>query len=234
VTAAVKRRAWRDRHVRVWWILGLALLAVTLYYSGSRTWWWWQEKRLIETGVRLEGEVKGWYVGEDALPGKVLPPETQVDLAYEIDGKKYRPHAPLAGRKTQIKTGEKVPIYVDRGDPTRWTARTAPAWLLGELIGAIIIAPGALLLLAVAWLRHGQVVQIYRDGDAVLAEIVGVGQTPSAPLSRLIRCALDHGERVQVVKTVLPAKHKPRAGELIWLFVPAGKAEPAVPAALFQ
>jgi hypothetical protein len=39
---------------------------------------------------------------------------------------------------------------------------------------------------------------------------------------------------VQVVKTVLPASHKPRAGELIWLFVPPGRAEPAVPAALFE
>src|SRR5688500_17385665 len=67
VTPAVKRRAWRDRHVRVWWMLGLALLGITLYYAGSRTWWWWQEKRLIETGVRVEGEVKGWVPNEDSL-----------------------------------------------------------------------------------------------------------------------------------------------------------------------
>ena len=234
VTATIKRRAWRDRHVRVWWILGLALLGITLYYAGSRTWWWWQEKRLIETGVRIVGEVKGWYVGEDSPPGKVLQPETQVDLAYEVDGKKYRPHASLAGRTTQIRTGEKVPIYVDRNDPTHWTARTTPGWLLGQLFGALIIAPGVLILLLVAWLKRAQVVQIYRDGDAVLAEVVGVGQTPSAPFSRLIRCAREHGESVHVVKTVLPSKHDLQPGDLLWLITPQGKPEPAIPAALFE
>jgi hypothetical protein len=157
-----------------------------------------------------------------------------VDINYEIGGRKYRPHASLAGRTTQIRTGEKVPIYVDRNDPTHWTARTAPGWLLGQLFGAFIIAPGVLILLLVAWLKRAQVVQIYRDGDPILAEIVGVGQTPSAPLSRLIRCAIDHGERVQVIKTVLPSKHNHRPGDLIWLIVPKGKPQPAIPAALFE
>ena len=234
VTSAIKRRAWRDRHVRVWWILGLALLAVTLYYSGSRTWWWWQEKRLIETGQLLHAEVMGPFVGENWPAGKVLAPETQVDILYEVGGAKYRPHGSLAGRKAQIKTGEKVPIYVNRSDPTHWTARTTPGWLLGELLGALIIAPAVLILLLVAWLQRGRVVQVYRDGDAVLAEVVGVGQTPSAPFSRLIRCARECGETVQVVKTVLPAKHATKPGDLIWLLVPPGKSEPAVPAALFE
>ena len=230
----IKRRAWRERHVWVWLVLGLALLGVTLYYSLTRTWWWWQDKRLIETGHKVEAEVMSPYVGADWPAGKVLAPDTPVDIKYSIDGKEYRPYGQLAGRKEQIRTRTMVPIYVDKGDPTRWTARMQPSPLSGELLGAFMIAPGALVLLLIAWLKRGQVLRTYREGESVLAEVLGVGQTPSAPLSRLIRCAVQHGEAVRVVKTVLPAGKNTRPGDFIWLIVPTGKPGLAIAASLFE
>jgi len=230
----IKRRAWRERHVWVWLVLGLALFAVTLYYSLTRTWWWWQDKRLIETGHKLQAEVMGPLVREDWPAGKVLAPDTPVDIKYSIEGKEYRPHGLLAGWKKQIHTRTMIPILVDKSDPTRWTARMQPVPLRGELLGAFIIAPGAVVLLLIAWFKRGQVLRTYRQGEAVLAEVLGVGQTPSAPLSRLIRCAIHHGEAVRVVKTILPAGKNTRAGDFIWLIVPPGKPEPAIAASLFE
>ncbi len=230
----MKRRAWRERHVRLWVVLGLALLGVTLYYGGSRSWWWWREKRLIENGVKVQAEVMSPYAGVDWPAGKVLSPDTPVDIKYTAGGKEHRPYGLLAGRKEQIKTRTMVPIYVDRSDPTRWTARTEPARLSGELLGAFMLAPGAVLLLVVAWWKRRQVLRVYRDGEAVLAEVMGVGQTPSAPFSRLIRCAMDRGQGVTLVKTILPASKRITPGGLIWLIVPPGKSEPAIAAALFE
>ena len=176
----------------------------------------------------------GPLVGEDWPAGKVLAADTPVDIKYSIDGKEYRPYGQLAGRKEQIRTRTMVPIYVDKTDPTRWTARTQPAPLRGELLGAFMIAPGAVVLLLIAWLKRGQVLRTYQAGEAVLAEVLGVGQTPAAPLSRLIRCAVQHGEAVRVVKTVLPAGMNTTPGDFIWLIVPPGKPELAIAASLFQ
>ena len=235
ITPHVKRRAWRERHTWVWVVLGLALLAVTLYYVGSRTWWWWREKRLIEAGTRVEATVKGWHAGQDSLPGKRPPPgTTSVDILYEVGGQSYRPRLSLLEWRGEIQTGVKVPIFVDPGDPSRWTARTRPVPLKGELLGAMLVAPAALVLLVVAWVKRRTVLRVYRDGDAVPAEVLGVGQTPSAPFSRLIRCALQHGEGARMVKTVLPARRNTRPGDVIWLIVPPGRPGPAIAAAVFE
>jgi hypothetical protein len=234
LTSAVRRRAWRERHVRVWLVLGLALLGVTLYYAGSRTWWWWQESRLIRSGLKVQAEIMGPYVGEDWPANKVLGPDAQVDLVYEVNGKKYRPHSALVGRKEQIKTRSLIPIFVNPKDPEQWTPRQSPPWLPGELFATFLLAPAAVLLLVIAWVKRTQVLRIYRDGEAILAEVVGIGQTPSAPLSRLIRCAVDCDDRARLVKTVLPASQKLAPGDLIWLITPPGKPEPAIPAALFE
>ena len=166
--------------------------------------------------------------------GKVLSPDTPVDIKYTVEGKEYRPYGVLAGRREQVRTRTLVPIYVSRADPSRWTARTEPARLWGELLGAFMLAPGAVVLLAVAWLKRRSVLRVYRDGEAVLAEVMGVGQTPSAPFSRLLRCAMDRGQGVTVVKTILPASRHLARGDLVWLIVPPGKSAPAIAAALFE
>jgi hypothetical protein len=234
LTPVVRRRAWRERHVRLWVVLGLALLVVAVYYGASRTWWWWQERRLIQNGLKVQAEIMGPYVGEDWPANKVLLPDAQVDIVYEVNGRKFRPHSALAGRKEQIKTRTLIPIYVDPKDPEQWTPRQEPPWLAGELLGTFLVGPAAVLLLMIALLKRRHVLKIYRDGEAVPAEVIGVGQTPSAPLSRLVRCAVNCEEGARVIKTIVPASSNLRPGDLIWLIVPPGKPEPAIPAALFE
>lgn len=235
VTGRVKRRALRDKHVKVWWMLGLALLAITTYYAASRAYAWSRETRLISHGQKVMAEVKSWEPGNPNTPkGKVVQADTPVDILYTVNGTSYRPYGQLAGRTKQITTGEIIPIFIDPADPTRFTARTEPATLSHELVGVMMLAPGVLLLLAVALWQWWRVISIYRGGEAVLAEVLSVGHSASGPASRLVRCAVHQGDNDRIIKTVLPARQTPNPGELLWLIAPPGRPHLGVPAILFQ
>jgi hypothetical protein len=176
----------------------------------------------------------GWEVGGDAPKNKVLAPDAGVDLQYTVDGKTYRPHGALAGRKEQIYTRTFVPIFVDPADPTRWTGRTAPGSLAQELLSAMILVPFIVVLFAMALWSRRRVLRIYRDGEAVLAEVVGLGHSAAAPLSRLVRLAVHGGGDARVIKAILPAHKAPAAGEPLWLITPPGRPEDGIPAVLFE
>jgi hypothetical protein len=235
LTGRVKWRALREKHVKVWWLLGLGLLVVVCYYAGSRAYAWSQETRLITHGQKITAEIKSWEPGNDLMPkGKVIQAEAPVYILYTVDGKTYKPFGQLAGRKNQMTTGEIIPIYIDPADPSRFTARTEPATLVHELLGAMLLVPGVLLLFAVALWRWWRVLVIYRQGEPVLAEVLSVGHSASGPASRLIRCVVHEGDNDRIIKTVLPARQTPNPGELLWLIAPPGRAHLGVPAILFQ
>ena len=216
-------------------MLGVALLGITAYYAASRAYAWSRETRLITHGQKLTAEVKSWEPGNPNTPkGKVVQADVPVGILYTVNGKSYRPFGTLAGRTKQITTGEIIPIYVDPADPTRFTARTEPTSLVHELLAAILLVPGVLLLLAVALWRWYRVITIYRGGEAVLAAVVSVGHSASGPGSRLLRCAVHQGDNDRIIKTVLPARQTPNPGELLWLIAPPGRPHLGVPAILFQ
>jgi hypothetical protein len=234
LTPAVRRRSWIESRVRIWWLMGLILLMIAGYYAVSRIYFWNEEARLIRSGTKIEAEVMHWDIGGIAPKGKVVPADTGVDLEYIFNGQTYRVHGQLAGRKEQIVTRTMVPIFIDPANPTHWTARMQPSSLAQELLSAMLLAPIVVVLFAVSVLQRFHVLRIYREGDAVLAEVVGIGHSAAAPLSRLVRCALHGGREARVVKVLLPAGKTPDIGQLLWLIAPANRPEQALPAALFE
>jgi hypothetical protein len=210
------------------------MLVIASYYAISRVYFWSQENRLIQHGEKVQAEVMGWEVGGDAPKNKIVPPDAGIDLLYSYKGQTYRPHGYLAGRKEQIKTRTTVPLFIDPANPSRWTGRTEPASLMQELLSAMILVPFVFLFFALALVTRRQVLRIYREGEPVLAEVVSIGHSAAAPLSRMVRCAVHLGDEARIIKTVLPAQKTPAVGETLWLLAPPGRPEQGLPAALFD
>lgn len=234
ITPRVRWKAWGERHVRLWWMLGLVLLAVAGYYTVTRWYDWSVEKRLIVSGESVEAEVLTTEQGGEYIKNKPIPKGSGMDFRYTFRGETYRLHGFMEGREGLIMTGQKIPIRIDPGHPTRWTARTKPALLWMELMIPILLVPFIILLLLVAWWQRGQVLRVYRDGEAVLAEVVGVGHSAAAPFSKMVRCAVHVGAEARIVKAILPPRRVPAVGQLLWLIAPAKSPQKGIPAALFE
>jgi len=215
-------------------MMGLVMLVIAGYYAVSRIYFWNEEARLIRNGTRIEAEVMHWEIGGIAPKGKVVPADTGVDLEYIFNGQTYRVHGQLAGHKDQIVTRTMVPIYIDSANPGHWTARMQPSSLAQELLSAMLLVPFVVVLFVAAVWQRFRVLRIYRDGEAVPAEVVGIGHSAAAPLSRLVRCAVHGGREARVVKVLLPAGKTPDIGQMLWLIAPPNRPEQALPAALFE
>jgi hypothetical protein len=215
-------------------MLSLAMTVIAAYYAISRLHVWRQESQLIQRGQQVQAEVVGANPEADAPPGQIYSPDVAVDLKYTWNGQSYRVHGVLGGRTEQIVSRKKIPIVIDPADPARWTARTQPGSLTQEMLSAMMLVPFAVVLFAMALWRRWQVLSIYRDGEGVLAEVVGVSHSAAAPLSRLLRCAVHVGDDARVIKILLPARIAPSVGQGVWLIAPPGRAEAAIPAGLFE
>jgi hypothetical protein len=215
-------------------MLSLAMTAIAAYYAISRLYLWRAESQLIEHGQQVHAEVMGANPEADAPPNQVYSPDVAVDLKYTWNGQTYRHHGVLGGRKEQILSRTQIPIFIDPANPSRWTARTQPGSLTQEMLSAMLLVPFAVVLFAMALWRRWLVLSIYRDGEGVLAEVIGVSHSAAAPLSRLLRCAVHVGNDARVIKILLPARIAPGVGGLVWLIAPPGRAEQAIPAGLFE
>jgi hypothetical protein len=236
LTRRVLRRGWLERHVRLWWMLALAVLGVAVYYAAVRTYGWYEEARLIKTGVAVQAEVMSWEKGESAKApkDKVVNPEDPVQLRYEYQGQPYLPFGVLKGRKEKIYTRRMVPLFIDPANPARWTGRTEPGSLPQELVAVMLLLPGAVVLFALALVTRRGVLRTYREGEAVLGEVVAIGHTASAPFQRLVRCAVHWGSDVRIARVLLPPAKTPPVGSPIWLICAPGRPQFAIPAALFE
>jgi hypothetical protein len=234
LTPHVRRRSWSERHVRIWWLLAFTMTAIAAYYALSRYYVWAGEVALIEHGEKIQAEIMGWGPGMDAPRNKIVSPTDAVEIQYTYKGQTYRPFGVLGGRTEDILTRTLVPIFIDPAHPWRWTARTQPASLIHEMLSAMILLPFAIVLFALALIRRRQVLAIYRSGDAMLAQVVGVSHSAAAPLSRFLRCAVDSNPQARVVKVLLPTHKAPDVGQPLWLIAPPNRIEQAIPAALFE
>jgi hypothetical protein len=210
------------------------MTAIVSYYALSRYYSWAGEGALIEHGEKIQAEIMGWAPGMDAPRNKIVSPTDAVEIQYVYKGQVFRPFGVLGGRTEQIRTRTLVPIFIDPRHPWRWTARTEPTSLIHEMLSAMILVPFAIVLFALALLRRRQVLAIYRNGDTMLAEVVGVSHSAAAPLSRFLRCAVDSIPQARVVKVLLPTHRSPDVGQPLWLIAPPNKIEQAIPAALFE
>jgi hypothetical protein len=260
LTSRALRGAWKEKSVRIWWLMAIVIFLIAAWYAGSRTWRWNREKWLLQHGVKVEAEVLGWtkveprFIEEDivhagAAKGHTAKTDAAVMLRYTYNGKRIYQFGTLDGRKEPVtiqvttedmkkdvkKWGHVVPVYVriDPSNPDNWTGRTEKGDLLSELVVPALLLPLSVVLMALAVVKRRQILGVYRDGEPVLAEVVAVGHSAAAPLSRLLRCAVDVDGDHRVVKAILPTRLTPPAGQLLWLIAPAGKPEAGVPAVLF-
>jgi hypothetical protein len=215
-------------------VVAVAMAVIASYYAVSRYYLWSVERRLITTGQRVQAEVMGYEPLVDALPNRLVQPDGQVDVRYTHAGQTYRVHGALAGRKEPILTRTKIQVIIDPAEPTRWTARLEPTPLQHELLPAMLLTPFVVVPLLVALVNRRRVLRIYRDGEALLARVVGTGHSAAAPGSRLIRCAPHTGGDGRVIKTALPTRKTPPVGQNLWLIAPPNRPQQAVPAALFE
>jgi hypothetical protein len=234
VTATVRSRAWNERHVRLWLLLGLAMFCIASYYTMSRLYFWKQEDNLIKHGQTVQAEVMGANPDADAPKGQVYSADTAIDLKYTWNGQSYREHGVMGGRTAQLFSRTMVPIIIDPADPSRWTGRVKSGSLIHEMLAAMMLVPFVIVLFALTLWRRATVLKIYQQGEAVIAEVVGVGHSAAAPMSRLLRCAVRMGDDMRVIKILLPTSRAPEIGETLWLIAPAGRADQAIPAALFE
>jgi hypothetical protein len=235
LTGAIRRKAWGERRVRLWWMLGAGLLIVTCYYGISRIYAWTEEKRLITQGVKVVGEVVGWSGG---LATKAqhfkLAANTVVNIEYTYNGHLYEDSSELMGRTEQIETRTPLPLFIDPKRPQHWTARTVPASIWTEALAALMLFPFVILLFVFALLSRQRVLRIYREGEAVVGEVMSVGHSATAPLSRMISCAAHVGGDDRVIKILLPPQKAPAVGETLWLLALPNRPEQAVPVDLFE
>src|SRR4051812_35664348 len=82
VTPTILRRAWAEKHVRLWWLMGAALLVIATYYAVARYYAWYQESQLIKTGVKVQATVMHWEPVGKSMPGKLIPTGSMVQLEY--------------------------------------------------------------------------------------------------------------------------------------------------------
>jgi hypothetical protein len=223
VTAEVRRRAWAEPRVRLWWLVAGAVLAASVYFLGSRYYTWRQDLNVIRRGTEVQAFV---YSAEGMpIPGRRRPPSVVVELQYEVGGKKYHVEGYLRGRTESFIIQTYVPIRVDPGDPTKWTARTEPESLWMQLLSGLMLLPPAAAFAAVAGWKRARVTRLWREGRAVDAVVMEARQTALAPRSRFVRCAPAEGEDRRVFDVYVPDRAgRVAEGDSVWVLAdPGGK-----------
>ena len=240
---AVRRRAWTEPRVRLWWVLGLGIALITLYVLATKTADWWAERSLLTNGTAVQAVI---LRATDALnditvENKQMRPDSVCVLRFELNGKTHEVRGQLPEHIEQGKhvvTGPMNPVtlHVDPNDPTRWTDRTAsPPFFSRQMIGVAIGAPIAVLLMLVALIKRRGVLGVWRDGRPAPALVIGTGQTPVAPRSRAVRCTPADSTDKRVFTVYLPAGAAPVApGDVLWVVRPAEKPEPCYAAGWFE
>lgn len=233
VTTKASAHSWREPRVRFWWTATIVLLLIALYVIVTQAWVWSREKRLLVSGILVEAhvvEANGQY-----NIGKKQPPDSRVKLKATVNGRERRYDGFLAGRKQHIVVGEKVPIRVDPENPGVWTARTEPAPLAKQLVGAWVPAPVIVIALLASLLARRGVLSTWQTGPSAAAVVVGTSHSALAPLSRVVRCALSDGSDKRLFTVFVPNRvARLQPGDALWLVLAPNRPDRALAAMLYE
>ena len=209
LTPRVRRRSWVEPRVRVWWMLAAALIAVAGYFVAVQLARSAQDRWLINNGTAVQAKVLD--ANGNPLQNKNYPPEDQ---------------------RAAVITGGHVKLFVDPNNSSRWTDRTEIDLAHDTLVG-VMLAPIALILLIVAFVKRAGILRVWRTGAPLRAIVVDARQTAAAPLSRLVRFTPGGTGGKRIFTTLIPARlGAPRPGDAIWLIAPENRPRQAiVPAA---
>ena len=124
LTARSSRRSWGDRRVRPWWMASLLLTVITLYFVGTHLVRSLQDRQLIHNGLPIEAAIV--EANGETLQNKVWEPYLQATfkMVLDVPGKGQETIVSrLNDQRVPLQVGQKIKLYVDRDDPSRWTDR---------------------------------------------------------------------------------------------------------------
>jgi hypothetical protein len=221
--------SWTEPRVRFWWLIALGVFLAGAYVAGREVALWRHEVDLIRNGTPVQAEVR--RANGYSSPGKQLPPDAVVDLRYFVNGKQYEKTGFLRGRTEHIAVRKTVPIRVNPTDPDDWSGAVTPAVLWQQLTGALVALPVFLGLAVVSVLRRRGALRAWRRGEARAALVVESRHTALAPRSRLVRCTPAGTEDNRVVDVFVPhlSGAELKAGDVLWVVYPPGRAGGARP-----
>jgi hypothetical protein len=192
---------------------------------------------LLSSGVVVEGTLARAVTPENdmSVPGKNMAPDSVCTIEFEWKGRAYKVTDVLRENVEEgrpVVTGSKVTLHVDPDDPERWTARTHAAPLGGrQLIGVAVGAPIVAVVAVVAILKRRRMLDVWANGQAFPARVLGTGTSPVAPQSRSLRCTAADGRDKRVFTVFVPGG---AVAEEVWVVRNPDKCEPTIAAAWFE
>ena len=229
LTPRAARRAWVEPTVRPWWLMAAAVLLAVGGYSVAQLVERANLNRLTTAGVPVAAKVVS--TDNRSIVGQAATTEEQANLTFDWHGQPTTARGFLSHNST---IGATIPIRVDPADPTVWTDQTESAPLVRSLFVGLAVFPLVPVLLAVAVVRRAAVARTVRLGRAAVAVVADRRQTPIAPLSYAVRCALPDGADRRLRTVYVPHVGRSLAkGDEIWLLLPIGRGRP-VAAAWFE
>jgi hypothetical protein len=236
LTVNARRRSWGEARVRPWWILGVFLLIVSVYFASTNITRLRRGRWLVEHGIK--GQALLDRVGAEVIEGKRYAPDPAltVDMTITLPG---RPPYTVVGRtlpdnREPLQCRTSIPIYVDPGDPNRFTTTTTFS------IDIVLYLCGSLLLFTVFFLGcacflRGRYLSLWKHGDAAVAVVVGTRQSPIAPFSRMVRCVLRDHKSGTVFSLLIPNRMgTPQPGDNLWIIVNLRRPSRVLLAGLYE
>ncbi len=233
ITARVRRRAWMESGVRLWWVCAVATFVAAAAVLTIEVVNWIEQKKLFQNSVLVDAQA--YETNGLQLAGRNLLIEGAVfEVRYTHQGKLYSVEGPLEGLSGHIISGKVFQIRIDPDSPERWTARiTPPSFALRWLGPGITFLP-ALPLLLIAMIKRSRVISLFQNGQQHTAAVVNTANTPLAPLCHVVRCALLDNDDRRVIQVLQPTRYgKPVKGDEIELIVDPQNIVRAIAAAAY-
>jgi hypothetical protein len=237
VTPRAARRSWNELPVRIWVILAIAVLFITIYFTIDKYLSGRYERWLITQGTAVQAELNRIQGTRDKSQSFKRTDRLQVELNYDVPGTQHPRQMYVPGWLSQlpadpppreIRVGDLIPVRIDPDNPTVWTDRAQPLPWIAEFTIVVLLLPLLALLLILMLIRRQQVLNVWRRGDVAAAVVVDHKQSATAPFSRVIRFTLADGSDRRVWATLHPANGAPQPGETMWVIFPPGNPGRAV------
>ena len=238
IDAAARRCAWSEPRVRSWVLLAavmgvvLAALLVRQYLRHRG------ESRLVTQGVPVGARVLA--IDQDTTPGQqaTAQPPQAIRIEYDANGSRHEYFGYLPGFDTGVAIvgGDPLPIRFDPADPKQFTARLRSTPVFEPTSAVLLLAPGIVIVAAVALVRRRKLLATWKTGDLVTAVVLDAGNVAVAPSARGARCtpADDRDSRLFHVYVPRGADGPVSRGSVVSVIARADGKGPAVAAAWFD
>lgn len=234
-TARARWRSWGEPRVRTWWVTGLALFLLTVYFVGVQVYgsvrdWW-----LVQHGLRVDADIV--EAEGNPIRNKLYGPELNMrfKLSVKVPGRQpFTIYDRLKDQREPLGPGMTIALFIDPNDPSRWTDRKAISFGNDALLGVVTI-PVILAMIVVASILRLRVLRVWRDGQAMAAIVMKTSHSALAPLSWSVLLARRDSRDKRVFSTIIPGRAGELApGDVVWVVAPPHRPERAIVAGLYQ